>query len=46
MLFRSSEAGLDGLTEAIAVIAPGRVFAAQDLMNIPLVSDLTREEGR
>ena len=45
-IMKRSEAGLDGLTEAIAVIAPGRVFAAQDLMNIPLVSDLTREEGR
>ncbi len=45
-IMKRSEAGLDGLTEAIAVIAPGRVFAAQDLMNIPLVSDLSSEEGR
>ncbi|MDO6566874.1 MBL fold metallo-hydrolase [Alteromonas sp. 1_MG-2023] len=45
-IMKRSEAGLDALTEAIAVIAPGRVFAAQDLMNIPLVSDLPNEESR
>lgn len=31
-----SEPGIDALTEAMTVIAPGRVYAAQDLMNITL----------
>lgn len=35
-IMKRSEPGLSALTDAIAVIAPGRVYAAQDLMNIPL----------
>lgn len=35
-IMKRSEPGLSALTDAIAVIAPGRVYAAQDLMNISL----------
>lgn len=35
-IMKRSEPGLSALTDAIAVIAPGRVYAAQDLMNVPL----------
>ncbi|AFT80223.1 beta-lactamase-like protein [Alteromonas macleodii str. 'Black Sea 11'] len=35
-IMKRSEAGLDALTEAITVVAEGRVYAAEDLMNISL----------
>ena len=35
-IMKRSEPGHSALTDAIAVIAPGRVYAAHDLMNIAL----------
>ena len=35
-IMKRSEPGLDALTEAITVVAEGRVYAAEDLMNITL----------
>lgn len=35
-IMKRSEAGLSALTEAIAVVAKGRVYSAKELMNIPL----------
>ncbi|MFZ8199651.1 MBL fold metallo-hydrolase [Alteromonas portus] len=35
-IMKRSEPGLNALTEAIAVVAEGRVYAAEDLMNITL----------
>jgi len=35
-IMKRSEPGLDALTEAITVVAPGRVYAAEELMNITL----------
>jgi len=35
-IMKRSEAGLSALTEAITVVAPGRVYAAEELMNITL----------
>ncbi len=35
-IMKRSEPGLEGLVEAIAVVAPGSVFAAKELMNISL----------
>ncbi|MHC6647024.1 MBL fold metallo-hydrolase [Alteromonas sp. HB246098] len=38
-IMKRSESGLDALTEAISVVAEGRVYAAQELMNIELLDD-------
>ena len=38
-IMKRSEPGLQALTEAIAVVAPGRVYAAKDLMTITLQSN-------
>ncbi len=35
-IMKRREAGLDALTEAITVVAEGRVYAAEDLMSISL----------
>lgn len=35
-IMKRSEPGLDALTEAVTVVAKGRVYAAEDLMNITL----------
>jgi len=35
-IMRRSEVGLDALIEAMTVVAPGRVYAAKELMNITL----------
>lgn len=38
-IMKRSESGLDSLTEAITVVAEGRVYAAQELMNIKLLDE-------
>ena len=38
-IMKRSESGLDALVEAITVVAEGRVYAAQELMNIELLEE-------